>query len=191
MSGNPSRRPAAVVLGALAALAPLSIDAYLPAIPSITTDLAGDPGSIQLTLTTFFAVAAAIMIVGRSVVPLVRRFGFIGSARRLLVVYAAAAVALVLVVASGAESLPGMCSLSVLLVGTLGGIIPSLNMPAMEANGAIAGTAAALIGTFQFLGGAIAGGVVGASADGGAPSMFGVIAFCGLGGAGLGGDGLP
>jgi len=130
--------------------------------------------------SVFFAVAAgAIMLVGRATVPLASRFGFVGLARRLLVVYAAAAVGLVAVAVSGSESLPVMCVLSVVFIGTLGGIIPSLNMPAMEANGAIAGTAAALIGAFQFLGGAVASGVVGALA-GGAVAMVSVIALCGV-----------
>lgn len=52
-----SGRPAAPVLrtalllGALIALAPLSIDLYLPALPAITADLNTSASSVQLTLT--------------------------------------------------------------------------------------------------------------------------------------------
>jgi len=141
--------------------------------------------------SVFFAVAAgAIMLVGRASVPFAARFGFVGSARRLLVVYAAAGVGMVAVVAGGFDSLPVMCLLSVIFIGTLGGIIPSLNMPAMEAHGAIAGTAAALIGAFQFLGGALASGVVGSLANGTAMPMVAVVALCGVGALGLATMGL-
>ena len=40
-----------VVLGSIIAIAPLTIDMYLPALPSITTDLMTNATSVQLTLT--------------------------------------------------------------------------------------------------------------------------------------------
>ncbi len=43
----------AVLLGALTALGPLSIDMYLPAFPALTRDLGVEDGVIQLTLTIF------------------------------------------------------------------------------------------------------------------------------------------
>ncbi len=44
-------RRLALILGALTALGPLSIDMYLPALPALTRDLAAGPSAIQLTLT--------------------------------------------------------------------------------------------------------------------------------------------
>ncbi|WP_433250782.1 multidrug effflux MFS transporter [Streptosporangium sp. CA-135522] len=41
----------ALILGALTALGPLSIDMYLPALPALTRDLAAGPSLVQLTLT--------------------------------------------------------------------------------------------------------------------------------------------
>lgn len=40
-----------LLLGALIALGPLSIDLYLPALPALTEDLSASPSSVQLTLT--------------------------------------------------------------------------------------------------------------------------------------------
>jgi MFS transporter, DHA1 family, multidrug resistance protein len=41
-----------VVLGALTAAAPLSLDTYLPALPALTADLATSPSVVQLSLTS-------------------------------------------------------------------------------------------------------------------------------------------
>ncbi len=43
-----------VLLGALIALGPLSIDMYLPAFPAITQELGAGGGALQLTLATYF-----------------------------------------------------------------------------------------------------------------------------------------
>lgn len=43
-----------LILGGLAALGPLSIDMYLPALPAIERDLATDAASAQLTLSAYF-----------------------------------------------------------------------------------------------------------------------------------------
>ncbi len=43
-----------VILGALTAFAPLSIDMYLPAFPAIEAHFAADPGAVQGTLAVFF-----------------------------------------------------------------------------------------------------------------------------------------
>ena len=44
----------ALILGALTAFAPLSIDMYLPALPSLQRSLGTDTAAAQLTLATFF-----------------------------------------------------------------------------------------------------------------------------------------
>jgi len=43
-----------ILLGALTAVAPLSIDMYLPSFPQIMQSLGGHPGSVELTLAAFF-----------------------------------------------------------------------------------------------------------------------------------------
>ncbi len=44
-----------LVLGALTALGPLSVDMYLPALPEIGSSLAASAGTIQMTVTAFLA----------------------------------------------------------------------------------------------------------------------------------------
>nr|WP_239028759.1 multidrug effflux MFS transporter [Pseudonocardia acidicola] len=54
-----------LILGALIALGPLTIDMYLPALPSITADLLTTSSTIQLTLTgTLVGLALGQLIVG-------------------------------------------------------------------------------------------------------------------------------
>src|SRR6478735_6413727 len=61
-----------VLLGALTALAPLSIDMYLPAFPAIEQGLSAPAGSISLTLAAFFiGMALGQLFYG----PLSDRFG--------------------------------------------------------------------------------------------------------------------
>ncbi|WP_257462154.1 multidrug effflux MFS transporter [Archangium lipolyticum] len=73
----PSRKPTGtltleLLLGALTAFAPLSIDMYLPALPSIGAEFQSTPAAVQLTLASFFAgLALGQLITG----PLIDRFG--------------------------------------------------------------------------------------------------------------------
>lgn len=54
-----------LVLGSLIALGPLTIDMYLPALPSITDDLETTSAAVQLTLTgTLIGVALGQLVVG-------------------------------------------------------------------------------------------------------------------------------
>ena len=47
-----------LILAALAAFGPLSIDMYLPSLPTIGAELGAGPGEVQLTLSLFFIGAA-------------------------------------------------------------------------------------------------------------------------------------
>lgn len=54
-----------VILGALIALGPLTIDMYLPALPAITTDFATTSATVQLTLTgTLIGLALGQLVIG-------------------------------------------------------------------------------------------------------------------------------
>ncbi|MEU4624745.1 multidrug effflux MFS transporter [Actinoplanes sp. NPDC023801] len=70
---TPGRRFRIVlVLGLLTALGPLTIDMYLPSLPTITTDLATSAAAVQLTLTgTLVGLAFGQLLVG----PLSDAFG--------------------------------------------------------------------------------------------------------------------
>jgi DHA1 family bicyclomycin/chloramphenicol resistance-like MFS transporter len=60
-----SRLKLVLVLGALIALGPLTIDLYLPALPSITDDLQTTSAAVQLTLTgTLVGVAVGQLLIG-------------------------------------------------------------------------------------------------------------------------------
>jgi DHA1 family bicyclomycin/chloramphenicol resistance-like MFS transporter len=62
---TPSRTRIALVIGALIALGPLTIDMYLPALPSITTDLGTTSSAVQLTLTgTLIGLALGQIVIG-------------------------------------------------------------------------------------------------------------------------------
>jgi DHA1 family bicyclomycin/chloramphenicol resistance-like MFS transporter len=62
----------AVLLGALTAFAPVSIDMYLPSFPTLQRDFAGDPGLVQATLSLFFVGLA----IGQGIYgPISDRFG--------------------------------------------------------------------------------------------------------------------
>lgn len=71
MSG-PSHRRYALVLGALAAMGPFSVDMYLPAFPALAATLQASPGAVQATLAVYFlGMAAGQVLYG----PLADRFG--------------------------------------------------------------------------------------------------------------------
>ena len=67
-------------------------------------------------------------------------------------------------------------------VASIGMVMPVASALAMASQGRTAGSASALIGTLQFTGGALAGGVVGALHDGTAMPMAVVIAVAGTAG---------
>ncbi|MFV2020104.1 multidrug effflux MFS transporter [Micromonospora sp. LOL_023] len=68
------RRPAAllILLGAVTAIGPLSIDMYLPAFPAISDDLGATPARVQLSLTACLIGVALGQLVGG---PLSDRWG--------------------------------------------------------------------------------------------------------------------
>ncbi|MBM7416555.1 MULTISPECIES: multidrug effflux MFS transporter [Nocardiaceae] len=61
----PSRLRTILVLGALVALGPLTIDVYLPALPAITEDLGSTDSAVQFTLTgTLIGLAVGQLVIG-------------------------------------------------------------------------------------------------------------------------------
>ncbi len=68
----PGRLALAIILTLLAALGPLSIDLYLPALPNIRDDLATDAPTVQLTLSVYMAAFAVSQLIFG---PLSDRFG--------------------------------------------------------------------------------------------------------------------
>ncbi|MFD1199491.1 multidrug effflux MFS transporter [Brucella gallinifaecis] len=55
----------AIILGLLSAIGPFAIDMYLPALPTIATDLHAETGAVQMSLLAFFiALAIAQLFIG-------------------------------------------------------------------------------------------------------------------------------
>jgi MFS transporter, DHA1 family, multidrug resistance protein len=52
-----------LLLGALTAFGPMSVDMYLPALPTLADSLGAAPSSISLTLSAFFLGFAAGQLV--------------------------------------------------------------------------------------------------------------------------------
>jgi DHA1 family bicyclomycin/chloramphenicol resistance-like MFS transporter len=63
MATNTGFHRNALVLGLLSAVGPFAIDMYLPALPSITTDLHASPGAVQGTLLAFFVAVALCQVI--------------------------------------------------------------------------------------------------------------------------------
>ena len=61
----PSRRRVVLVLGALIALGPATIDMYLPALPTLGDELSASPAAVQLTLTgTLIGLGLGQLVLG-------------------------------------------------------------------------------------------------------------------------------
>lgn len=78
-----------LVLGGLAALGPLSIDMYLPALPTMAADFKVDNAAVQLSLASFFVGFALAQLVAG---PLVDRHGRRGPLMIALVIYVLASL---------------------------------------------------------------------------------------------------
>jgi DHA1 family bicyclomycin/chloramphenicol resistance-like MFS transporter len=94
------------------------------------------------------------------------------------------AVASVGLVMAGFTSYAGLIGLVVPLwffIAMHGIVSPNTTALAMRPYGAVAGSASALLGTIQFLLGAMSGAVIGILADGTARPFAGVLAACGFG----------
>lgn len=96
---TPKRLRITLVLGALTAFAPMSIDMYLPSLPAIGRALGADAAAVQLTLSTFFIGLA----VGQAIYgPLADRFGRKGPLYFGLSVYILASIGCALAADIGA-----------------------------------------------------------------------------------------
>src|SRR5262245_47768423 len=93
---------------------------------------------------------------------------------------AGAGLVLALVAATGLGGLAGLLPPLFICIAGFGLVSPNSAAAAMAPYGRIAGSASALLGTLQFVVGAIAGTLVGVLHNGTALPMAGVIAGCGI-----------
>ncbi|HEY9133375.1 MAG TPA: multidrug effflux MFS transporter [Dyella sp.] len=94
--------------------------------------------------------------------------------------FAITMLALLAVVAAGFAQLPVLMAMLFVGYGFLGLVIPSTAVLALDEHGKIAGTASAMMGTMQFVVGAIVVGVIGRFFNGTALPMVAGIAGCAL-----------
>jgi MFS transporter, DHA1 family, multidrug resistance protein len=79
-----------LILGAIVAIAPLSIDMYLPSLPTLQAHFATDAAAVQLTLSTYFiGMAIGQLFYG----PVSDRIGRLGPLYFGLAVYVLASLA--------------------------------------------------------------------------------------------------
>jgi len=127
--------------------------------------------AFSVNAVSFFAVS---QMTGR----LGQRFGLVRVMRVAVTGFAASMVALVAAMGLGFEQLPVLVCLLFVGFGFLGLVIPTTAVLALEEHGAIAGTASALMGTLQFVTGAVAMVLASLVANGTAVPMSAAIAGC-------------
>jgi DHA1 family bicyclomycin/chloramphenicol resistance-like MFS transporter len=131
--------------------------------------------SIAFSMNAISFIGAA-QLTGR----LGARHGLRTVVKRAALGYAAAMLLLLGFYLAGVDRLEVLIVLLFIGYGFLGLVIPATSVLALDRHGANAGTASALIGTFQFVCGAVVIGVSGLFTDGTALPMVASIATCAL-----------
>jgi len=134
--------------------------------------------SPRLYSACFSANAASFFALAQFTGWFAARFGLRRLVRGAVTVYAAVMLALLAAFASGVDSLWVLAAFLFVGYGCLGLFIPTTAVLALEEYGAIAGTASALIGTIQFVTGAVLMVFVGSFLNGTALPMVAGIAGC-------------
>jgi DHA1 family bicyclomycin/chloramphenicol resistance-like MFS transporter len=128
-----------------------------------------------------FAINAASFIgVSQFTAALSARWGMPRVVRFAVTGYAAVMVSLWLLYLLGVDRMDVLIGLMLVGFGFLGLVVPTTAVLALEEHGAIAGTASALMGTLQFVTGALVMATVGWFVDGTARPMVSGIAACAL-----------
>lgn len=128
----------------------------------------------------FAANAAAFIGVSQFTGRLSARFGLVPVVKVAVVGYALVMSLLLAINLIGIDRLDVMLVMLFVGYGFLGLVVPTTSVLALEEHGAIAGTASALMGTLQFVTGAVVMAFVGLFVDGSARPMVVGIAVCSL-----------
>lgn len=170
--------PSFLGMGFICAFGTSSFFAYLASSSFVLIEHYG----LTPTQYSFFFSINAIAFIGAAQFNglLARRFGLRRLARRAVAGYVGSMTALFALFALGIDSLAVLAVLLFVGYAFLGLVIPNVTVLALEEHGAIAGTASALIGTLQFLTGAIVMAIVSRFLDGTALPMVVGIAVCAL-----------
>ena len=190
----PERRVDSSVRSALAAYGVLLRDRYFLGlvfigafgISSFFAYLANSPfvlidhyGLTPRQYSIAFAVNAASFIgASQFTGSLAARFGLVPVVKVAVTGYSVVMLLLLLLNLLGMDRLDVLIGMMLTGFGFLGLVIPATAVLALDEHGAIAGTASALMGTLQFMTGAIVMAVVGLFVDGSARPMVAGIAAC-------------
>ncbi|MGC1175521.1 multidrug effflux MFS transporter [Polaromonas sp.] len=128
----------------------------------------------------FAANAASFIGVSQFTGRLSGRFGLVPVVKVAVTGYAAVMAGLLVLNLLGMDQLVVMLPLMFIGYGFLGLVVPTTAVLALDDHGAIAGTASALMGTLQFVTGAVMMALVGLFVDGSARPMVVGIAGCAL-----------
>ena len=120
----------------------------------------------------FAANAASFIGVSQFTARLGKRFGMVPMVKVAVLGYAGTMVCLLLVFLAGADHLALILGMLFLGFGFLGLVIPTTAVLALDDHGPIAGAASALMGTLQFVTGALVMALTGLFADGTARAML-------------------
>ena len=107
-----------------------------------------------------------------------KRIGLAVLVKTAVIGYAVAMLSLLVLRQLGVDRLDVLLALLFVGYGCLGLVMPAVAVLALDRHGAIAGTASALMGTLQFVTGALVMGVVGLFADGSSRPMVAGIGLC-------------
>jgi DHA1 family bicyclomycin/chloramphenicol resistance-like MFS transporter len=155
-----------------------SFFAYLANSPFVMIDHFGlTPRQYSIA---FGVNAASFIGVSQLTGRLVDRFGLNAVVKVAVVGYAAVMVLLLAVNLLGVDRLDVLIGMMLIGFGFLGLVVPTTAVLALDAHGSIAGTASALMGTLQFVTGAVVMAVVGLFVDGTARPMLAGIAICAM-----------
>lgn len=128
-----------------------------------------------------FAINAASFIgASQFTARLATRWGLQRVVRFAVTGYAAVMLSLLGLYLTGVDRLDVLIVMMLAGFGFLGLVVPTTSVLALDAHGAIAGTASALMGTLQFVTGAVVMAIVGLFVDGTARPMVTAIALCAL-----------
>ncbi|CAM5642768.1 MFS transporter [Streptomyces purpurascens] len=183
---RPRRLPLVLILGSLTALGPLTIDLYLPALPQVSADLHVSQAVTQLTLTAFMiGTAVGQLVIGPLSDTLGRRRPLVAGLAVYVVAGAVCALApgpatlitmrlvqgltallcagtaLILLVTTTHADLPWIAAALFLTACPVGMILPTTTALCLQRAPHTAGSASALVGTTQFLMGALAPALTG------------------------------
>ena len=153
--------------------------AYISGSPFVIQDIYG--ASPQLFSVMFAGNALGLVAASQANRALLRRFEPLAILRTALAVQALAAVALLVVVATG-TGVWGIVALLFVVVASLGLVFPNATALALADHPRVAGSASGLLGVLQFIVGAAAAPLVGLGGTGTALPMALTIAVLGVGG---------